>query len=231
MTRGNLLGLPLNWMLFAGVTVVITSGTVSLFGEAVMDPMEVVRRLDSLTAVLLVCVTLIIATLGVNIVANFVAPAFDLANLAPSRICFRTGGMIAATIALFCMPWHLVESPKAIAIFVGTVGGFLGPIYGIIVTDYYLVKRQKVQIHDLFTTSPEGAFWYYRGVNLKALIAAAPAIVLSALISLSPGFSSWSAANWFLSAIVASALYLILNVVTKRERTSPARHRAKNVRE
>ena len=174
-------------------------------------------RLDSLTAVLLACVTLVIATLGINIVANFVAPAFDLANVAPGRVSFRTGGLITAGIALVSTPWHLVDSPAAIAIFVGTVGGFLGPLYGIIVTDYYFVKRQKVCRADLFTTSTAGRYWYFRGVNPTALAALAPAVALSATISLTPAFSSWSPASWFLSAGVASGLYLLFNLRSDRE--------------
>jgi len=213
MVLGNLLGLPVNWMLFAVVTVVITSGTISIFGELIMDPLEVVNRLDSMVAVTLASLTFIIATLGINLVANFVAPAFDLANLAPKKISFRTGGLISAGFALFSLPWQFVESPQAIAIFVGTIGGFLGPVYAIIVTDYYLVKRQNIRTDDLFNATSEGSFWYVNGWNLRALVALAPGVVGSVIISFTPFLSPLIAFSWFISAVVSGALYLCLNCV------------------
>ena len=210
MVRGNILGLPVNWMLFAVVTVVVTSGTASLFGRPIMDPVEMVSRLDSLTAVLLGSLTFIVATVGINLVANFVSPAFDLANLAPRQISFRTGGLIAAGITLFTVPWHFVGSAQAMIVFVGTIGGFLGPVYGIIITDYYLVKRGSVLVDDLYSTSPQGRFWYVGGWNPRAVAALAPAVCLSAVISFAPSLAALRAANWFLSAGVAAGLYLAL---------------------
>jgi len=210
MVRGNILGLPVNWMLFAVATVVVTSGTVSLFGRAIMDPVEIISRLDSLTAVLLGSLTFILATVGINLVANFVSPAFDLANLAPRQISFRTGGVLAAGITLFTVPWHFVGSPQAMSLFVGTIGGFLGPVYGIIVADYYLVKRESVLVDDLYNTSPRGRYWYVGGWNPRAVAALVPAVCLSAIISFAPALDAFRAANWFVSAGVAAGLYLAL---------------------
>ena len=210
MIRGNLLGLPVNWMLFAIVTVVVTSGTVSLFGQAIMDPVEIVSRLDSLTAVLLGSLTFIVATIGINLVANFVSPAFDLANVAPRHVSFRRGGLIAAAITLFTVPWHFVGSPQAMTLFVGAIGGFLGPMYGIIITDYYLVKRGDVPVDALYSTSPRGRFWYSGGWNPRAVGALVPAVGLSAAIAFVPMLEALRAVNWFVSAGVAAALYLAL---------------------
>lgn len=210
MRRGNLLGLPVNWMLFAIVTVVVTSGTTSLFGRPIMDPVEIVSHLDSPTAVLLGSLTFILATVGINLVANFVAPAFDLANLAPGHVSFRTGGLIAAGITLFTVPWHFVGSPQAMTFFVGTIGGFLGPVYGIIVADYYLVRRGSVQVEDLYSTSPQGRYWYFSGWNPPAVAALIPSVCLSAVISFAPSLAAFRAVNWFLSAAAATGLYLLL---------------------
>lgn len=210
MVRGNILGLPLNWMLFAVVTVVVTSGTVGLFGQVVLDPVEIVSRLDSATAAILGSLTFIVATVGINLVANFVSPAFDLANLAPRRLSFRSGGLIAAAITLFTLPWHFVGSPQAMTVFVGTIGGFLGPLYGIIIADYYLVKRGSVAVDDLYSTSPEGQFWYAGGWNPRAVAALVPSVGLSAIVAFAPSLAWLGPANWFLSAGVAAALYLAL---------------------
>ena len=92
------------------------------------------------------------------------------------------------------------------------MGGFLGPLYAIIVTDYYFVKRRNVLVADLFSASPSGRYWYFRGMNLRALAALVPAVALSITISFSPALSSWAWLNWFVSAGVAAMLYLVLNL-------------------
>ncbi len=212
MNWGNLLGLPINWMLFSIVTVVVTSGTVAVFGEAIMDPIEVVGRIDSLTAVILGSLTFIIATIGINIVANFVSPAFDLANVAPKYISFRTGGLIAGGVVLFTVPWHFYNSPAAITYFVGMVGGFLGPLYGIMMADYYWVKKQQVVQDQLYTDSPSGLYYYKNGWNPTAVKALIPAVILSAVISLIPAIEHvLGTFNWFISAGVAAVLYKLLS--------------------
>jgi len=221
MLRGNVLGLPVNWMMFAIVTVVVTSGTVQLFGEAIMDPVEVVGRLDNTVVAALALFTFIIATLGINLVANFVSPAFDLANVAPKRISFRTGGLLAAGITLFTFPWHFVRSPQAITVFVGTIGGFLGPMYAIMAADFYLVKQGRVNGDDLYSESRQGQFWYVRGWNPRAVYALVPAVLLSGAISFTPSLASFRSVNWFISAGAAGVLYLWLN--RRRGRTGASK--------
>lgn len=216
MVRGNLLGLPVNWMLFAVVTVVVTSGTVEIFGEAIMDPVEVVARLDSVTVVILASLTFIVATVGINLVANFVSPAFDLANVAPRQISFRTGGLIAAALTLVTFPWHFVASPKAIALFVGTLGGFLGPVYAILMIEYYRVRRQRVCVASLFSESRRGEFWYVGGWNPRALAALLPAVVVSGAIAFVPAWEGLGPVNWFVSAGVAAVIYLWVQPRTSR---------------
>ena len=94
--------------------------------------------------------------MGINIVANFVSPAYDIANLYPEKISFRTGGLITSILSVLVCPWIFVSSPSAITVFVGIFGSVLGPMYGIMVADYYLVKRQQVVLEDLYTMSPTG---------------------------------------------------------------------------
>ena len=96
MKLGNFLGLPINFMVFAIITVIVTAGTVKIFGEAIMDPVRIVERIGNPFIVILGSLTFIVATMGINIVANFVSPAYDIANLNPQRISFRTGGLITS---------------------------------------------------------------------------------------------------------------------------------------
>lgn len=220
MKRGNLLGLPVNWMLFSIVTVVVTSGTTSVFGQAIMDPIEVVGRIDNATAIALGSMTFIVAAIGVNIVANFVSAAFDLANASPSRISFRTGGLIAGVIVLFTVPWHFYGSPEAINFFVGTIGGVLGPLYGIMVADYYLVKRQSVDRDHLYSDAVHSKYYYTRGWNMTAVYSLIPSAILSMILSLVPLFDFIGPFNWFISAAVGATLYAIFSLRTQVSSTT-----------
>src|ERR1700691_1610542 len=156
MKLGNLLGLPLNFMAFAIITVIVTSGTLKVFGEAIMDPVRIVERIGNPVVVIIGSITFIVATMGINIVANFVSPAYDIANLYPERINFRLGGLITSILSVLVCPWLFVASPHAITLFVSIFGSVLGPMFGIIVADYYLVKRQSVDVNDLYTMLPHG---------------------------------------------------------------------------
>ena len=107
--------------------------------------------------------------MGINIVANFVSPAYDIANLYPEKISFRTGGLITSILSVLVCPWIFVSSPHAITVFVGVFGSVLGPMYGIMIADYYLVKRQQVVLEDLYTMSPSGIAHFDGGWNPRAL--------------------------------------------------------------
>ena len=117
--------------------------------------------------------------MGINIVANFVSPAYDIANLFPEKINFRLGGLITSILSVLVCPWLFVSSPHAITIFVSIFGAVLGPIFGIMIADYYLVKRQQVVLEDLYTMSPEGSLYFDGGWNSRALIALAISSVFS----------------------------------------------------
>ena len=156
MKVGNFLGLPVNFIVFAIITVIVTAGTLKVFGEAIMDPVAIVERIGNPIVVALGSITFIVATMGINIVANFVSPAYDISNLYPQKIDFRLGGLITSILSVAVCPWIFVSSPHAITIFVSIFGAALGPMFGIMVSDYYLVKRQTVVLNDLYTTSPNG---------------------------------------------------------------------------
>lgn len=208
---GNLLGLPLNYLAFALVTVVTTVATVPVFGELITDPVVMVGRLDSATAVLIGAVTFVLATIGINIVANFVPPAFDFTNVAPSRISWRMGGMIAAVGSVFVTPWNLFKNPEMIHYTIDMLACAIGPLYGILLVDYYLVKRRSVTVADFYTMSPEGRYWYTNGVNLKAVAALIPAAVIGFACNMIPALSA-VLANFsiFIAGFIAAALYWMI---------------------
>jgi NCS1 family nucleobase:cation symporter-1 len=124
--RGNRWGLPFNFLLFSIVTVVIVSGTQSLFGKMITDPIETVSHVGNSLAMAIGLLTMIIATIGINIVANFVSPAFDFSNCSPQKISFRTGGMIAAVGSVLLTPWNLFQSPELIHYTLDVLGSLSG---------------------------------------------------------------------------------------------------------
>ena len=214
MRAGNLLGLPVNFFVFALVTVIVTAGTVHVFGEAIMDPVQIVERIGNPVVVVLGSVTFIVATMGINIVANFISPAYDIANLHPEKISFKMGGLITSILSVLVCPWLFVSSPHAITVFVGIFGAVLGPMYGIMIADYYLVRREHVAVEDLYTLSPTGSFHFDRGWNRRALWALGISGLLSIGLALLGAFGmilnvgDW---GWLIGALAGGLLYRFLS--------------------
>ncbi|MFD1046586.1 NCS1 family nucleobase:cation symporter-1 [Kibdelosporangium lantanae] len=129
--RGNLLGLPVNFLLFSVLVVVTSSLTVPVFGELTTDPVATVSKIDSTFAIVLGALTFTIATIGINIVANFISPAFDFSNVSPQRVSWRAGGMIAAVGSVLITPWNLYNNPEVIHYTLEILGAFIGPLFGV----------------------------------------------------------------------------------------------------
>lgn len=211
MRKGNLIGLPGNVAFFSLIALFVTAGTVVVFGEALTNPAEIVERVDNLFLTVVAALTFFAATVGINLVANFIPPAYDLANLSPSRISWRTGGIITAVIAFFIGAlWVSVISNIGIAAFVDTLGAVLAPLYGILVVDYYLVRRQKLDLQQLFSTDPDGLYYYDSGWNTKALIAFAIAAIFSVASVWVPALQAMSGFAWLFGAAIGGLFHYLL---------------------
>ncbi|MFC3394411.1 NCS1 family nucleobase:cation symporter-1 [Brenneria rubrifaciens] len=215
--RGNRWGLPFNFLLFSIVTVVIVSGTQSLFGQMITDPIETVSRVGNSVAVALGLLTMIVATIGINIVANFVSPAFDFSNCSPQRISFRTGGMIAAVGSVLLTPWNLFQSPELIHYTLDVLGAFIGPLFGILMADFYLIKGGKIHVNDLFDATSKGRYWYRGGFNPNAVMALLPSVAIGLFISFTPGWNAVANFSWFIGAFLGAGCYRYL---ARRERVA-----------
>ncbi|RKS05776.1 NCS1 family nucleobase:cation symporter-1 [Nocardiopsis sp. Huas11] len=210
MRRGNLLGLPVSLALFSFLALFITAGTAVLHGEALTNPADIVERVDNIWLTVVASLTFFVATVGINVVANFVPPAYGLANLAPSKISARTGGLITAAIAFVIGGlWVGFIEQIGIAAFVDTLGAVLAPLYGIIVADYYLIRRRRMVVSDLYSTSPTGAYHYTRGWNLRALTAFVLASVFSVATVWAPALSGLSGYAWLLGALAGAAAHVV----------------------
>lgn len=207
--RANLWGLPVNFIAFSVVSVVVTAGTFQVYGKHIYDPVEVVGRIDNTAVLLLGAVTFAIATLGINVVANFVSPAYDLANVAPSKIDFKRGGLISAVIALVITPWNLFSNPTVINQFLGGLGALLGPLFAIIMVDFFVLRRQQVLVSDLFRE--QGYYTYTHGWNRKALISFVVAAVPSIIFALVPMFAVLAPFSWFVGAGIAAGTHYLIS--------------------
>ncbi|MEU7870510.1 NCS1 family nucleobase:cation symporter-1 [Dactylosporangium sp. NPDC049140] len=211
---GNLLGLPVNFLAFSILVVVTSSLTIPIFGELITDPVQTVARIDSTFAIVLGALTFTIATIGINIVANFISPAFDFSNVSPQRISWRAGGMIAAVGSVLITPWNLYNNPDVIHYTLEILGAAIGPLFGVLIADYYLVRKQKVDVDAMFTMREDGKYWYRKGYNPPALIATAVGAVVAVvpvLWSDGPGMSTTAQYSWFIGMALGLLGYLGLS--------------------
>jgi nucleobase:cation symporter-1, NCS1 family len=212
---GNFWGLPVNFIAFSIVSVVVTAGTVAVYGKAIFDPIELVQRMNNTWIAVVGAVTFAVATIGINIVANFVSPAYDLSNVAPGYIDFKRGGVITAIAALLVFPWKVYGSPFAVQYFLGGLAAFLGPLFGVIIADYYLRRHGRVNVADLYRAAPGADYYYRRGWNPRAILAFAPAAAVAAVVALVPAsvvplFGKLAPFSWFIGAVLGAALYLAI---------------------
>jgi NCS1 family nucleobase:cation symporter-1 len=176
---GQVVALPTTMTLFAAMGVFITSASAAIYGEPIWDPVDLVGHFTSRAVVAISMFTVVVATLSVNIAANVVSPANDFANLAPTRISFRTGGLITGVIGILMMPWKLIADPSGY-IFKWLLGysGGLGSIAGVLICDYWLIRKKRLELADLYRRG--GRYGYGpTGTNAPAIIATGVGCVLA----------------------------------------------------
>jgi NCS1 family nucleobase:cation symporter-1 len=203
---GQALGLPTTMALFAFIGVAVTSATVIVFGEAIWDPVQLLSRFDRPLLIALALFAVAVATLTTNVAANVVAPANGFANLWPEKMNFARGGILTGIIGIAMMPWKLLED-YGTYIFGWLVGysGFLGPIAGIFVVDYFLIRRRNLSLYDLYRRG--GIYEYSGGVNWKAVLALAAGAGTAFVGLLVPELRPLYDYAWFVGFGVAAVLY------------------------
>ena len=178
---GQTLGLPLTMALYSFIGVAVTSATTIIYGKTIWDPVEVLTRFQNPVVLVVALLGLCVATLATNIAANVVSPANDFAHLAPRRISFRMGGLITGLVGVLMMPWKLVADPNGyIFLWLIAYSALLGPIGGILIADYFVYRRRRLNLAALYQA--EGEYYFTKGFSLLALLA----LLLGALPSL-PG--------------------------------------------
>jgi NCS1 family nucleobase:cation symporter-1 len=219
VTLANFWGLSVNFIAFSVVSVVVTGGSLAIFGEYIFDPVELVAKIDNTVAILLGAVTFVVATIGINVVANFVSPAYDLANAAPKHISFRRGGIITSILSVMILPWNVYANPIAVNYFLGGLAAFLGPLFTIIMADYYLIQKGRINVPGLYRTVPGSRYLYRKGVNPAAVYAFVPSAAIAAVVALVPGLNALAPFSWFIGAALGGVFYMLLS---RERRQAPA---------
>jgi len=219
VTKGNLWGLPVNLIAFSFVAGITTIAAYQVYGEVLIHPEQISAKFDSWFLALLAALTFAVATLGINVVANFVSSAFDISNVFPKQISFKRGGYIAALIALVLYPFAPWEGNAAH--FVNGIGATMGPLLGVIIVDYYLIARGRVNVQALY--QEHGEYRYEGGWNVNALVAAGAGSVFSTFL---PNFTNvlpvwWGTYGWFFGVAIGGASYYVLALARPRAAAAP----------
>jgi len=206
---GQAIGLPPSMIIFSFIGIAVTSATILIFGEAIWDPVVLLSKFENPLAVIIALISLIIATLTTNIAANVVSPANDFANLLPKYITFARGGLITAVLGIAMMPWKLLSDYSAY-IFGWLIGysSFLGPIAGILIADYFILRKQELSVIDLY--SIEGIYTYKNGFNFKALYTLFAGVFVALIGLVIPSLSILYDYAWFVGFAVSFILYLMI---------------------
>lgn len=218
---------------FTFVGLAVTCSTEVIFGRVISSPIQLLGEIGGVTTIVLAIFGVSLATLTTNIAANVVAPANALVNLSPSKFTFRRGAILTALLGIAFQPWRLLRSSESF-VYTWLVGysALLGPIGGIILADYYLVRHTNLSMKDLYTLSPYGAYYYPGGYNLAAMAALVFGILpvvpgflqkVGLLSSVSDLFVIIYNNAWFFSFFSAGFLYwLLLSLKGKQNKSLPA---------
>ena len=203
---GQALGLPATMTFYSFIGIAVTSATLIIFGQTLWDPVAVLSRLGNPWAVVVAMIALLMATLNVNVAANVVSPANDFSNLSPRRISFRTGGLITCLVGILMQPWKLMANYGSY-IFGWLVGysGFLGPIAGVLICDYFLVRKKRLVTEDLYRRG--GRYEYSRGFHWKAIAALAAGAAVAFVGLVVPALRVLYNYAWFVGFAVSFLAY------------------------
>ncbi len=207
---GQALGLPPTMTFYSFIGVAVTSATTIIFGQAIWDPVQVLARLGNPVAVVIAMLALLLATLNVNVAANLVSPSNDFSNISPRLISFRTGGLITCVVGVAVFqPWKLLANYSNY-IFGWLVGysGFLGPIAGVMICDYFVVRKNILLVEDLYLR--KGFYEFWRGFNWRAIAALVAGAGLAFIGLIVPSLRVLYDYAWFVGFAMSFVVYWTL---------------------
>jgi NCS1 family nucleobase:cation symporter-1 len=218
--NGQIIGLPPSMTLFSFIGVVVTSATFIIYGETIWDPVVLAGKFQDKALVSIAMIAVAISTLATNIAANIVSPANDFANLSPQKINFRTGGYITGIIGILIFPWKLIADPNGyIFTWLIAYSSLLGPVGGIMIADYYFIRKQQLYVAELY--DHKGRYGFSNGFNAAAILALLigiipniPGFLVQVKLVSNDAFAGWIADlyhyAWFVGFFVSGIVYILL---------------------
>lgn len=208
---GQALGLPPAMTLYSFIGIAVTAATVIVTPDhkAIWSPIDLIASFNQPVIAMIGLVALLLATLNTNVAANVVSPSNDFSNLKPNLISFRMGGLITGVLGVLCMPWRLAADPERyINGWLVGYSGLLGPIAGVMIADYFIVRRQSLDLEGLYVRG--GEYEYSNGFNLKAIAALVAGVVVALVGLFVPALHWLYDYAWFVGFGVAAVVYLVL---------------------
>ncbi|WP_046174849.1 NCS1 family nucleobase:cation symporter-1 [Domibacillus indicus] len=205
---GQGIGLPLMFLIFSMMSILVASGTVIAFGEAITNPIDILLHFDNPVIVLVGAFSILISTVSVNVATNGISVGFDMTNLYPQKLNFSRSCMIAIIIGALSAPWLWYDNTNSIEAVMGAIGSTMGPVTGIMLVDFYFIRRKNYDVKSFYVR--DGAYSYKDGYNKKAFAAFGIGVFAAFLGLIVPSLSFLYSYNWFLGVGVGGLSYFIL---------------------
>ena len=206
---GQTLGLPAAMTIYSFIGVAVTSASAVLFGAPVWDPVVLIGKFNEPVVAMIALVAILIATLNTNVAANVVSPSNDFSNLNPRRISFRTGGLITGVVGVLMMPWKLLNDfGSYITGWLVGYSGLLGPVAGVMIADYFIIRRCTLNVDDLYRYN--GQYAYRNGINGKAIWSLASGVAVALIGLVVPSLGWLYSYAWFVGFAVSALVYIIM---------------------
>ncbi|MDA0870834.1 MAG: cytosine permease, partial [Proteobacteria bacterium] len=218
LKKGNF-SLILNLIIFSFFTLFIVVGSDVFLKQGpdsidriFTNPTDIIGKFDNLQITVIALIFIILASASTNLVANFIPSQYSLINSLPNKLDLQSASYIIALISFFVgIFWLTLLSQIGILSFVDTLGGFFGPIFGLIVTDYYLIKKQYIDNKDIYSTEPEGIYYYSNGWHLKAIYSLLIGLIFSASTIWNGNLMFLQSISWIIGATISSVIYYLLS--------------------
>ena len=205
---GQTLGLPAAMTIYSFIGVAVTSASAVLFGAPVWDPVVLIGKFNEPVVAMIALVAILIATLNTNVAANVVSPSNDFSNLNPRRISFRTGGLITGVVGVLMMPWKLLNDfGSYITGWLVGYSGLLGPVAGVMIADYFIIRRCTLNVDDLYRY--HGQYAYRNGINGKAIWSLASGVAVALIGLVVPSLGWLYSYAWFVGFAVSALVYIV----------------------
>jgi allantoin permease len=208
---GQTASLLVAYLIFALSSVAILIGGSIHFGVQEWNVLNIVNKWESVPAAALAVVVFLMTTVSTNATGNIIPAAYQLSALFPKSVDYKKGVLIASVISYVIMPWKLMENSASIFAFLNIIGAVLGPVAGVMLAHYYIVKKQKIDIDALYMDfSKDNSQNPYKGINIEAYIATIAALLISVSGQVIPALQMISNLSWLIGAALAFGIYLML---------------------